>query len=299
MITKTMKNVLFLFVLCFVNCSRNNDIDKSSKFQAVCIPDMQLIEINIDGQLDDWNWVSDKYRNYPVKWFNPNKIKNDVSERFSPMVLIGWSNASNKVYLAIEVEDDLHVSGNEIDETNYNINDCLEVGLDPSQNGGPVDWNNIYEGKITFLYFVASENFKKSNLKLKLGPKWQEPELKYGYSVKTDSIRKKQIIQYEIELSLFDYWNNVGPDISNRHVLEAEQKIGIIFNFIDVDKTSKSSSNIKSKKTVWSSSPDFGWKSNANYYQEVILNSEDRTYSYLAAIVNPSHNYHYCAFNCP
>ena len=95
---------------------------------------------SIDGDLSDWDIVGDSYTILTGQFYdliNPEVEAGD-SEDFSVRLMVGWNKASNRIYVAAQVRDDIHQVDRPVGSAAVRIfqDDAMELFIDADHSGG-------------------------------------------------------------------------------------------------------------------------------------------------------------------
>jgi hypothetical protein len=275
-----MKIIYSIILLSFIGTisilSQSLSSDKGSGkpvFHVVCIPDSMEPKIKIDGDISDWNWVPGRYKILIDKLFGnaENDAVFEVHDLF-PVIIIAWSRNTNKLYLAIKVEDDVHVVNHTPFDGLAYLDDSFEFAVDPGHKGGHFSEGQT-SGCVLKGYMAASMPRNHDVFGLTSGAQWMVDNNKYikwGYKIdKTTNERKMQTMYYEIEMSLWDYWDHIGASYSIRHHLVPFREIRMNLQLNDVDDLK----NADNRKQCLTTNPDIdsNWWQDAGCFQDFIL----------------------------
>jgi len=107
-------------------------------YSAFQVSDSQVAII--DGDLSDWDIVGDSYTILTGQFYdliNPEVEAGD-SEDFSVRLMVGWNKASNRLYVAAQVRDDIHQVDRPVGSAAVRIfqDDAMELFIDADHSGG-------------------------------------------------------------------------------------------------------------------------------------------------------------------
>lgn len=215
--------LICLFLLSF---SHRNNINDTYKYHAICVPNEKLINIEIDGKIDDWDWVPDNYiirANELMFQKNASFNQDDLDGYF----FVGWNKTTNWIYLVAKIYDD----NLEIKEDRYR--DWFEFQANTSNSK-----QNINTNLMTIEFYKKLNGEDIANNVRSPEANWMLNVDEYGkwaINIKKDSIQKRNIITYEIGIELWDEWSSLGEEYSLRHNLEDNQIIGLTVSIFDYD----------------------------------------------------------------
>lgn len=101
----------------------------------------------IDGVADDAAWQSAPWREISYRWLGPEYSTTDFEGRFK----VVW--APDRIYLLVEVVDDILFDSHRDPLTQYWDDDCLEIFVDEDFSGGDHQYSHN-----AFAYHVSLDN---------------------------------------------------------------------------------------------------------------------------------------------
>jgi len=231
------------------------------QFLAVHIPDDKIEKIKIDGDTSDWDWMPEKYvisENYMGFAFD-NSLKDNNSWRCR--IKVGWSDVTNKIYVNAKIIDDIIVLSNPV----HYMNDCFQLAVNANNNGGEFTGENSPNHVVVGWCNLDTAN--GTNFNLAVGPQWMFDTLSDIVKWKVVNYKdnsKKNVIIYEMSLSLFDKWENDSPEKSNLCLLAPGKDLKLTLIFEDVDRMDNS-------RTEWTSKVSWEWYMDADYFSQFTL----------------------------
>ena len=235
----------------------------NGQFQVINIPDDKLMTIKLDGEMEDWNWIPEKFILTNEDLCKPAISNGISSDDFSVRLRLAWNELKNWLYIVIEVQDDYL-------QLNTEKKDKVSVRIDPfNRRTKYKNWNqnNSFMTGFSIWGIKSGQDYK---LKLASGSKWFLKDASYtkvGYQNYTDKETGKNITVYEIGMLLWGEWDKSGREQSKAHQLETNQKLSMYIQFSDVDE----SGGIKHTIGTCSDYVDEWWVNSSNYPYIILL----------------------------
>lgn len=207
--------------------------------------------IRVDGLAADAAWEAAEWRAINYKWLGPDYSESDFSGRFK----VVWTEA--RVYLLVEIVDDILFDSHRDPLVQYWDDDCLEIFLDEDYSGGDHQFNHN-----AFAY-----HFSLDNQAIDIGA----DEAARNYSHHTESAWRQHggAVIWEVSISLYDD-SYVDDTRDNSPVtLLAGKVIGLMVAYCDND-GSELRENFIGSESVPSGPKDRGWI-DAGLFGEVVL----------------------------
>ena len=206
-------------------------------FFAVGIPGGALP--TIDGDNVDWAWV-DRSFEVTIEDMNPLTGGADDADDLFIDIIIGWSDANNRVHAMVHVHDDFLI----VDKNpacTFRDDNC-EVHFDPdNQGGGPYSAPNDQDLQPAYQMCLSfSEQFSRVQMYNGALANFEQDALNFWWT-HTDFVEASQVNQgqeyyYEFSAELMDPISiSGGPDASTVWTLTAEQTIGMSISIDDAD----------------------------------------------------------------
>lgn len=215
--------LLSFFVLSFTEKEPNND---AYKYHCIYVPDEKLVNIEIDGILNDWEWVPDRYLiNASQLMFKKGYSIN--KEDLDGYFFVGWNKITNWIYIVAEIYD------NNLDTANNAYMDKFEFQANPSNS-----MQKLNSNVLAFEFYKKTNGEDLANNIIDSEGNWMlnlDENAKWAINIEKDSIQAKNKITYEIGIQLWDEWSPMGEVYSINHVLEENQIIGLVLIAIDSD----------------------------------------------------------------
>jgi hypothetical protein len=223
-------NIITIILLFFI--SRVACTSVSAQLHAVYIPEEKINRMKPDANPSDWNWVPDKYMIGPDKMVGTRENKKPDKNNFCSKIIVGWNDIRNKIYLFAVIHDD--ITNVELDNSRpYYSQDCIELAfcslnsLDDFTDSYPTTYkNNVYK-----IHYMISTDHQEAFV-FETGPKWLPQDNRF---VKWGCSRKDKETIFELELSLWDYWDNKGSLFSRPCYLYSNKEIRFTIAFDDWD----------------------------------------------------------------
>ena len=136
------------FALCFssiqtASSAETKHIADRSQYRA---PRLDA-DIAIDGVVDSAAWSGAEWREIGYRWLGPEYAAEDFQGRFK----VGWTE--ERIYLMVEVVDDVLFDSHRDPLVQYWDDDCLEIFLDEDYSGGNHQFNHN-----AFAYHFSLDN---------------------------------------------------------------------------------------------------------------------------------------------
>jgi hypothetical protein len=210
----------------------------SAQFRAVYLPDEKIQDIDIDGDTLDWLWVPREFGiTMGALWDGINNSGIDRKD-WSCKTIVAWNHLTNYLYVLAIVKDDIKSVDRKTNEEPW-LDDGMEVVVNPNNLGGKYNHKLLptYNYVMKFCYsFPAIDGVDE--FLIYDGPSWYLEKDKYVKRAGKTFISKDNhhsTTVYELAISLWDYWDDTGADLSIRHKLKANEIIKLSIAFNDVD----------------------------------------------------------------
>lgn len=213
----TLKAFWLCIIACFLGaCSTT----QNKREQFVAIHTEKVPEI--DGLGKDECWQQAKW--YPIDqlWLGDPLKKGDFEGKYK----VVWSGQDNKIYMLVEIQDDVLMDIHEDPLAFYWDDDCLEVFLDEDNSGG----NHQYSHN-AFAYHIATD-YKVVDI---------NPDKKESFYDHVQVKRSKQGNTYLWELAITVYNDSYkdGADNNPTVRLNKGKKLGFAVAYCDNDRSKK------------------------------------------------------------
>ena len=207
--------------------------------------------IRVDGLAEDTAWEAAEWRAINYKWLGPDYSEADFQGRFK----VVWTEA--RIYLLVEIVDDILFDAHRDPLVQYWDDDCLEVFVDEDYSGGDHQYNHN-----AFAY-----HFSLDNQAIDIGT--DEKARNYSHHVESSWRQHDSALTWEVSISLYDD-TYVDDAIDNEPVtLLAGKIIGLMVAYCDND-GSELRENFVGSESVPSGPKDRGWI-DAGLFGEVLL----------------------------
>jgi hypothetical protein len=207
--------------------------------------------IQVDGNPDDAAWDNAEWRDINYKWLGPDYSESDFRGRFK----VVWTE--QRIYLLVEIVDDILFDAHRDPLVQYWDDDCLEVFVDEDYSGGDHQFNHN-----AFAY-----HFSLDNQAIDIGT----DEKARNYSHHTESKWRQQAgaMHWEVGISLYDD-TYTDDAVDNEPVtLLAGKILGLMVAYCDND-GSELRENFVGSESVPFGPKDRGWI-DAGLFGEVVL----------------------------
>lgn len=232
----------------------------AAQYHAVYIPEERLGQMKSDGNPSDWDWVPNQYGIETDKMVNTRDQTNQDRKSFDSKIIVGWNEIKNKVYVLMILHDNfINVQLN--GSVPYYMQDCLQFAfcsLDPDDE----KYAELHRNNTLKAHFMKTPDGKEEFI-FEIGPNWILQDYRF---VKWGCNRNKDETVFELELSLWDNWNNKGHIYSKPFYLEANKKIRLTIAFNDLDFNEKNVSE-------WATIPGKYWYQKLSDLSVFVLDS--------------------------
>jgi len=194
----------------------------------------------IDGVADDTAWQSATWRELSHRWLGPEYSPADFQGRFK----VVW--APERIYLVVEIVDDILIDAHRDPLVRYWDDDCLEVFVDEDYSGGDHQYNHN-----AFAYHVSLDNRA-----IDIGTDRQPRD--YSHHVESRWQQSAGKVTWELAISIYtdEY---VDDSSSNEPVVLTPGKIlGLMVAYCDND-GSDLRENFIGSESVPHGPTDRGW----------------------------------------
>jgi len=194
----------------------------------------------VDGIASDAVWELSPWRELNHRWLGPEYSADDFQGRFK----VAWTD--DKVYIQVELVDDILIDSHRDPLVQYWDDDCLEIFLDEDFSGGNHQFNHN-----AFAYHVSLDNQA-----IDIGT----DERPHNYSHHVESRWQQQGGKIIWELAIDVYKDNyMDGSTSNKPVtLAAGKTMGLMLAYCDND-GSEIRENFIGSESVPSGPKDRGW----------------------------------------
>ena len=206
---------------------------------------------SIDGVADDLAWDNAEWKSLSNNWLGPEYSADDFRGRYK----VTWTE--NKLFILVEIVDDVLFDGHRDPLVQYWDDDCLEIFLDEDFSGGNHQYNHN-----AFAYHVSLDNQS-----IDIGN--NETAQNYSHHVGSRWRQHENTIVWELAIDIYrdDY---VDGSNDNQPVnLSAGKTMGLMLAYCDND-GSEIRENFIGSETVPHGAKDRGWI-DAGLFGELLL----------------------------
>ena len=207
--------------------------------------------MRVDGIADEADWDSAAWRDIKYKWLGPDYTPDDFEGRFK----LVWT--PERVYLLVEVTDDILFDSHRDPLVQYWDDDCLEVFIDEDYSGGDHQYNHN-----AFAY-----HFSLDNRAIDIGTDKQARD--YSHHVESRWRQEGNRIIWEVAIDLYDDSYDDNATDNEPLTLEAGKVLGLMVAWCDND-GSELRENFIGSESVPSGPKDRGWI-DAGLFGKVVL----------------------------
>ena len=250
-----VRSTLLIFI-CLINSI------VYGQFRAVYIPEDKLPDMKTDGDTSDWGWVPKRYIITEKSMYNVDHLSN---KGWSCQIKTGWSDLNNKLYVIAKITDDRLI----IDNPTFFYNDIMQFAVNTANTGGRYGGKDIRTKYVIKSRFLFNSD-KKRALVVATGPKWITGHGKkyIDWSIQNSRNKKGEFITiYEMCLSLWDKWDEAGPEFSTPCELHSQKRIRLCLAFDDSDLHNNT------RNAEWVTPGGIYWYNNVDHLSEFILDA--------------------------
>jgi hypothetical protein len=207
----------------------------------------------IDGVADEAAWETAPWRELSHRWLGPEYSSDDFQGRFK----VVW--APDRIYLLVEIVDDVLIDRYRDPLVHYWDDDCLEIFVDEDFSGGDHQYSHN-----AFAYHVSLDNQA-----VDIGTDRQPRN--YSDHVESRWKQRGNTVVWELAIEIYsDKYDDASP--SNQPVrLSAGKVIGLMLAYCDND-GSEFRENFIGSELVPAGKTDRGWI-DAGLFGKVLLES--------------------------
>jgi hypothetical protein len=247
------KKRVFLALVCLVVSSQaitladQSHVEDRSKYLAPKAPKAP----SIDGVADDLAWDHAEWKSLSNNWLGPEYSADDFRGRYK----VTWTE--NKLFILVEIVDDVLFDGHRDPLVQYWDDDCLEIFLDEDFSGGNHQYNHN-----AFAYHVSLDNQA-----IDIGN--NETAQNYSHHVDSRWQQHGNTIVWELAIDIYrdDYVD--GSNDNQPVKLSAGKTMGLMLAYCDND-GSEIRENFIGSETVPHGAKDRGWI-DAGLFGELLL----------------------------
>ena len=198
------------------------------------------VPVIIDGISDDFIWELAEWHDIKYRWLGPEYSEEDFHGRFK----VAWSE--EKVYILVEIVDDILFDSHRDPLVQYWDDDCLEIFIDEDYSGGEHQFNHN-----AFAYHLSLDNRA-----IDIGT--DENARDYSHHVQSKWKQRGDKVTWEVAI---DIYGDAYIDDSDQNVpvsLHAGKILGLMLAYCDND-GSEIRENFIGSESVPKGPKDRGW----------------------------------------
>ncbi|MEM7135302.1 MAG: sugar-binding protein [Myxococcota bacterium] len=205
----------------------------------------------VDGVANERVWQRAKWHPIDQRWLGPDYSPDDFRGRFK----VVWT--ADKIYLLVEIVDDILFDSHRDPLVQYWDDDCLEIFVDEDNSGGNHQYNHN-----AFAYHMSLDN-RAIDIGTDKAP--------HDYSDHTQSRWRANgnAIVWEVSIDIYDDGYVDGSDKNRPVALEAGKVIGLMLAWCDND-GSELRENFIGSESAPGEHKDRGWI-DAGLFGSVVL----------------------------
>ena len=208
-------------------------------------------EMRVDGIADEADWSRAEWREIKYRWLGPDYTPDDFQGRFK----LVWT--PERLYLLVEIRDDILFDSHRDPLVQYWDDDCLEVFVDEDYSGGDHQYNHN-----AFAY-----HFSLDNRAIDIGT--DEKARDYSHHVQSRWRQEGDRIVWEVAIDLYDDAYDDNATNNEPLTLEAGKVLGLMVAWCDND-GSELRENFIGSESVPSGPRDRRWI-DAGLFGKVVL----------------------------
>lgn len=208
-------------------------------------------DMRVDGVADEASWDRAEWREIRYRWLGPEYAPDDFAGRFK----IVWT--PERLYLLVEITDDILFDSHRDPLLQYWDDDCLEVFVDEDFSGGDHQYNHN-----AFAY-----HFSLDNRAIDIGTDQKARD--YSHHVQSRWRQQGDKIVWEVAIDLYDDSYDDNATNNEPLALEAGKVLGLMVAWCDND-GSEIRENFIGSESVPSGPKDRGWI-DAGLFGKVVL----------------------------
>jgi hypothetical protein len=194
----------------------------------------------VDGVADEPVWDRAQWRKIDHRWLGPEYSSDDFQGRFK----VAWTE--DRIYLLVEVVDDILFDSHRDPLLQYWDDDCLEIFVDEDYSGGDHQFNHN-----AFAYHLSLDNRA-----IDIGTDQQARD--YSHHVESRWRQQGNTIVWEVSIDVYGDRYADDSDENVPVVLHAGKVMGLMLAYCDND-GSELRENFIGSESVPSGPKDRGW----------------------------------------
>jgi len=239
--------LLLAAALPFAACAEDTHVEDRSRYEAP----RSMGPMVIDGIGDEAVWSHAEWRPIRFRWLGPEYTAEDFEGRFK----IAWT--PEKLYLLVEIRDDILFDSHRDPLVQYWDDDCLEIFIDEDFSGGEHQFNHN-----AFAYHLSLDNRA-----IDIGTDRQAHD--YSHHVDSRWRQSGNGITWEVAIDIYDDSYVDGSDGNAPVALFAGKILGLMVAYCDND-GSELRENFIGSESVPFGPKDRGWI-DAGLFGQVVL----------------------------
>lgn len=239
--------LLLAAALPFAACAEHTHVEDRSRYEAP----RSMGPMVIDGIGDEAVWSHAEWRPIRFRWLGPEYTAEDFEGRFK----IAWT--PEKLYLLVEIRDDILFDSHRDPLVQYWDDDCLEIFIDEDFSGGDHQFNHN-----AFAYHLSLDNRA-----IDIGTDRQAHD--YSHHVDSRWRQSANVLTWEVGVEIYDDGYVDASDDNEPLALFAGKILGLMVAYCDND-GSAIRENFIGSESVPFGPKDRGWI-DAGLFGQVVL----------------------------
>ena len=240
-------SLLLAAALPFAACADDAHVENRSRYEAPRATGPMVI----DGIGDEAAWSHAEWRPIRFRWLGPEYTAEDFEGRFK----IAWT--PEKLYLLVEIRDDILFDSHRDPLVQYWDDDCLEIFIDEDFSGGDHQFNHN-----AFAYHLSLDNRA-----IDIGTDRQARD--YSHHVDSRWRQSANGLTWEVGIEIYDDGYVDESDDNEPLALFAGKILGLMVAYCDND-GSEIRENFIGSESVPFGPKDRGWI-DAGLFGQVVL----------------------------
>ena len=197
-------------------------------------------DLTIDGIADETSWSDAPWQELKYRWLGPEFSADDFNGRFKVI----WTQ--NRIYILVEVVDDILRDSHRDPLEQYWDDDCLEIFIDEDHSGGNHQFNHN-----AFAYHMSLDNQA-----IDIGTDKQPRS--YSHHVESKWRQDGNKVVWELAIDIYTDSYIDGSDQNTPVTLSAGKVMGLMLAYCDND-ASELRENFIGSESVPTGPKDRGW----------------------------------------
>jgi hypothetical protein len=246
-----LASLLLAAALPFAACADDVHVEGRSRYEAPRATGPMVI----DGIGDEAAWSHAEWRPIRFRWLGPEYTAEDFEGRFK----IAWT--PEKLYLLVEIRDDILFDSHRDPLVQYWDDDCLEIFIDEDFSGGDHQFNHN-----AFAYHLSLDNRA-----IDIGTDRQARD--YSHHVESRWRQSANGLTWEVGIEIYGDGYVDESDDNEPLALFAGKTLGLMVAYCDND-GSEIRENFIGSESVPFGPKDRGWI-DAGLFGQVVLTDAD------------------------